>query len=56
MWNVKQLKGNKLAAVLGIAEICQLFYLAAKSDNKLYLIWFLMRIPKPGLPFLPFVY
>jgi hypothetical protein len=31
MRNVKQLEGNKLAAVLGTAEICQRFYSAAKN-------------------------
>jgi hypothetical protein len=37
----------------GTAEISQLFYLAAKNFTTYnILIWFLMRIPKWGLPFL----
>jgi hypothetical protein len=52
-----QLKGNKLAAVLGTVDICQLFLIMSKKcPNRLYSIWFLMRIPKWDLPFLYLLY
>jgi hypothetical protein len=36
-----QLKGNKLAAVLGTAEVCKLFYSAEKMSQKIvfYLVF-----------------
>jgi hypothetical protein len=50
-------KGKKLAAFLGTAKICQLFYLAEKKcHNNWYLILFLMRISEWGLPFLYLLY
>jgi hypothetical protein len=41
---------------LGIAEICQLFYLATKMAQHIVFHLLLMRIPKWGLPFLYLLY
>jgi hypothetical protein len=47
---------NNLATVLGPVEIYEISELLLRAwHNKYYLIMFLTRIPKWGLPFFPFV-
>jgi len=52
MRNVMQLKGNKLAAVLSHSWNLSTFVFGSKKKIIMYVIWFLMRIPKWGLLFL----
>jgi hypothetical protein len=58
MRNVTLIKGNKLAAVLGTADICQLFLFCSKkmSQKVVFNLLLLVRIPKWGLPFLYHLY
>jgi hypothetical protein len=51
------LKGTNLQLLKGTVEICQLFIWQSKKHHKQwYLIWFIMKIPKWGLPFLYLLY
>jgi hypothetical protein len=55
MRNVTQLKGNKLAAVLGTAEIYQPFYLEAKMSQYTVFNLVFNEDSKMGTIVVPFV-